>query len=230
MHLATAAAASITLLATLASTVMSDPWKNLGADLAYVGPSYNATFKAGDTIPLEYTFCKFKMVSTSTTAAPAPTGTTSTPPPAAPSTGTMTLTSLAWVGQTGNQTVAVALDNDRTNGFSSPCLATDLCEGTHHPKRINLVIPAETYPGNYTIVLGLTLSLAGNRTLLYKEPITVVAATANVTTPQPVFPNAPAVQATLPVYAPPKSSGLTLQASKAALGMTILVASAVLML
>ncbi|KAF9906938.1 hypothetical protein BX616_000565 [Lobosporangium transversale] len=224
------AAVTIPMLA-FAATVLSEPWKNIGGDLAYVGPTYNATFKAGDTIPFEYTFYTVKMVRNNSTA-PTP-GVNGTAPPTAPSTpttGTASLTSLRWVGQTGNETVEIKFDNGRTEGYSSPCLPTDTCTGTYYPKRIDLLIPAETYPSNYTIVLGYTLSLAGNRTLFYKEPITVVPASANVTSPKALIAGAPATQVTLPVYAPPGNSGLVNQVSKVALGMTIVAVSAILML
>lgn len=57
----------------MAASVMAAPWKPLGGDLAYVGPVFNATFKAGDTIPLEYTFYSGKTVNlNSTTNATAP--------------------------------------------------------------------------------------------------------------------------------------------------------------
>lgn len=59
-----AAAASLIAFAT---TALAEPWKNIGGDLAYVGPSYNATFKAGDTIPFEYTFFTPKTVKLNTT-------------------------------------------------------------------------------------------------------------------------------------------------------------------
>ena len=52
----------------LATTVMGDGWKNLGGDLSLAGPNYNATFKAGDTIPLEYVFNQIKTVSVNSTA------------------------------------------------------------------------------------------------------------------------------------------------------------------
>lgn len=58
---------------TMAASVMAAPWKPLGGDLAYVGPIFNATFKAGDTIPLEYTFYSGKTVNlNNTTNATAP--------------------------------------------------------------------------------------------------------------------------------------------------------------
>lgn len=57
----------------MAASVMAAPWKPLGGDLAYIGPVFNATFKAGDTIPLEYTFYTGKTVSlNNTTNATAP--------------------------------------------------------------------------------------------------------------------------------------------------------------
>jgi len=62
-----------------------------------------------------------------------------------------TLTSLAWIGATGNQTVQITFDNDRNSEFSVNCLATDPCSGAYYPKRINLVIPANTYLSNYTV-------------------------------------------------------------------------------
>ena len=65
-----AAAASIL---ALASTVLAaGQWKNMGGDLAIIGPSYNASVKAGDAVPFEYAFYTIKMVgnntSTNTTA------------------------------------------------------------------------------------------------------------------------------------------------------------------
>ncbi|KAF9363060.1 hypothetical protein BGX34_004976 [Mortierella sp. NVP85] len=206
------------LIAFAATAFAAEPWKNIGGDLAYVGPTYNATFKAGDTIPFEYTFYTPKVVRLN--------GTTPTNGTAAPSTTTATLTSLAWVGETGNQTLQVTLDNGRNSGYSAPCLVTDTCTGNYYPKRIDLVIPAEVHPSNYTIVLTYTLSLAGNRTLSYKEPVTIVAASANVTSPKPIIAGAPSVQVTLPVY----SSALASQVPKAVVGMTIMLASVFLMI
>ncbi|KAF8931116.1 hypothetical protein EDD21DRAFT_402342 [Dissophora ornata] len=215
--------ATATTLLALATTVLADQWKNIGGDLAYVGPNYNATFKAGDTIPLEYTFYTIKMVGVNGTTAT--NGTTST----TPNTGTATLTSLAWVGNTGNQTLQVTLDNGRTTGLASPCLTTDGCTGTYYPKRVDLVIPSDVYASNYTIVLGYTLTLAGNKTLYYKEPVNIVAASANVTSPTALFPSAPSTQVTLPVFSAPKSSGLINQVPKAVLSVAIVLASAMLL-
>ncbi|GJJ75768.1 hypothetical protein EMPS_08126 [Entomortierella parvispora] len=215
----TIAAASVM---ALASTVMgADIWKNLGGDLAFVGPSYNATFKAGDTIPLEYTFYTLKSVSVNATN---PSNAT------APNMGTATLTSLAWIGATGNQTLQVTLDNDRSSEYSSPCLATDPCTGSYYPKRVNLVIPSDTYLSNYTIEIGYTLSIAGNYSIFYREPVTIVAATDNVTASGPVFPQAPQVQVTLPVFAAPKgSSAFSTRVPKAVMGAAAVVVSALLM-
>lgn len=64
-----------------------------------------------------------------------------------------TLTSLAWIGATGNQTLQVAFDNNRASEYSAPCMPTDSCTGTYYPKRINLVVPANTYLSNYTVSL-----------------------------------------------------------------------------
>ncbi|KAI8356042.1 hypothetical protein B0O80DRAFT_448575 [Mortierella sp. GBAus27b] len=214
--------AAASLIAFAATALAAEPWKNIGGDLAYVGPTFNATFKAGGTIPLEYTFYTPKIVKLGNSTTP--TNGTAVP---APSTGTATLTSLSWIGQTGNQTLQVTLDNGRNSGYSAPCLATDVCIGNYYPKRVDLVIPAEVYPSNYTIVLTYTLSLAGNRTVSYKEPVTIVAADANVTSPTALITGAPSVQVTLPVY--PKSSGLVNQVPKAVVGMTIMLASVFLM-
>ncbi|KAG0325876.1 hypothetical protein BGZ99_010477 [Dissophora globulifera] len=215
--------AAISVLA-LASTVLADGWKNIGGDLAYVGPNYNATFKAGDTIPFEYTFYTIKIAGSNSTT---PVNGTA---PVTPSTGTSTLTSLEWVGTTGNQTLQVTFDNGRTDGLASPCLATDVCTGTYHPKRINLVLPSDINAGNYTIILGYTLSLAGNRTIYYKEPVNVVASSASLTSPGPVYPNAPSTTVTLPVFAASKSSGLVNQGSKVYLATAIMVGTAAMML
>ncbi|KAF9345010.1 hypothetical protein BGX26_003645 [Mortierella sp. AD094] len=219
MRFATAA----TLL-TLAASAIAAPWKYIGGDLGLVGPPFNATFKAGDVIPLEYAFYSPKTVSLNTT-----TPVNGTAPPTI-NTGTATITSLAWVGQTGNQTLQVAFDNGRADGLASPCLSTDLCTGNYHPKRIELTIPSDVYPSNYTLVLGYTLSSPANITIYYKQPVMVVASTANVTSPTAVYPGAPAVKVTLPVFAAPKSSGLVNQVPKAVVGMTIMLASAMLML
>ncbi|KAG0249831.1 hypothetical protein BG011_008905 [Mortierella polycephala] len=208
-------AAAASLLA-FAATVLSEPWKNLGGDLALVGPSHNATFKVGDTIPFEYTFYTIKTVNSNNT------GTTTT--------GTVSLTSLSWIGNTGNKTLEVALNNDRQSDFSAPCLQTDVCTGTYYPKRVDLIIPAESYPSNYTIVLVYSMTIA-NRTIStnYKTPVTLVPASANVTSPTAVIQGAPAVQVTLPVYEAP-NGGLVAQVPKAIVGMTILLASTFLLL
>ncbi|KAF9976778.1 hypothetical protein BGZ65_007678 [Modicella reniformis] len=207
-----------TSLIAFASTVLAaEPWKNIGGDLAYVGPTYNGTFKAGDTIPFEYTFFSPKIVNLN--------GTTNG---TAPNTGTATLTSLAWLGETGNQTLQVTLDNGRASGYSATCMSTDVCTGNYYPKRIDLLIPTDVYPSNYTIILGYTLSLAGSRTIFYKEPVTIVAASANITSPKALIPNAPSVQVTLPVYT--KSSGLVNQTPKTIVGATIILASLFLMI
>jgi hypothetical protein len=55
------------LIAFAATAFAAEPWKNIGGDLAYVGPTYNATFKAGDTIPFEYTFYTPKVVRLNST-------------------------------------------------------------------------------------------------------------------------------------------------------------------
>ncbi|KAF9316642.1 hypothetical protein BG003_001722 [Podila horticola] len=198
----------------MAASVMAAPWKPLGGDLAYIGPVFNATFKAGDTIPLEYTFYTGKTVSLNNT--------TNATAPAAPIM-TATLTSLAWVGQTGNKTLEVTLDNGRNTGLSKACLNTDLCTGNYYPKRVNLVIPADVYPSNYNITIGYVLTVT-NRTIWYNQPITVVAATANITSPVAVNADAPSVTVTLPVYAAP-SSALATQVPKAVVGLAVLVAS-----
>ncbi|KAF9306856.1 hypothetical protein BGZ74_002754 [Mortierella antarctica] len=199
---------------TMAASVMAAPWKPLGGDLAYVGPIFNATFKAGDTIPLEYTFYSGKTVNLNNT--------TNATAPAAPII-TATLTSLAWVGKTGNQTLEVTLDNGRNTGLSKPCLSTDLCTGNYYPKRVNLVIPADVYPSSYNVTIGYVLS-AVNKTIWYNQPITVVAATANVTSPAAINADAPSVTVTLPVFAAP-SSALATQVPKAVVGLAVLVAS-----
>ncbi|KAF9173785.1 hypothetical protein BGX21_010303 [Mortierella sp. AD011] len=217
MRFATAA----TLL-TLASSAFASSWKYMGGDLGLVGPAYNATFKAGDVIPLEYAFYTPKIVSLNTT--------TSTNSSTSVNTGTASITSLAWIGETGNQTLNIAFNNDRSSGLASTCLSTDLCTGTYYPKRIDLTIPSDVYPSNYTIVVGYTLTVPANITIYYKEPVIVVASTANVTSPTAVYPGAPSVQATLPVYAAPSSNGLVNQVPKTVVGMTIMLASAMLML
>ncbi|KAF8977333.1 hypothetical protein BGZ46_007473 [Entomortierella lignicola] len=223
----------ITIAATLlafAATAIADPWKNFGGDLAYVGPSYNATFKAGDTIPLEYAFFTPKTVSLNTTAPATNSTGNGTVVPAPGAAITATLVSLSWIGQTGNQTLQVTLDNDRSSELAVACLPTDLCTGTYYPKRVNLLIPSDVYPSNYSISFGYTLSLTGNRTIYYASPVNVVASSANITSPTGVFSNAPAVSVTLPVYAAPKSSGLVNQVPKAVVSMTIMLASAMLLL
>ncbi|KAF9580740.1 hypothetical protein BGW38_002487 [Lunasporangiospora selenospora] len=212
--------AGVASLLVLATTTLADPWKNLGGDLALIGPSYNATFKAGDTIPLEYTFFTLKMVNANGTL---PANNT------APPTGTATLTSLTWVGKTGNKTLEVTLNNERQGGPAVVCQKADVCSGSYYPKRVDLVIPPGSYAGNYTILIGYTLSLAGNRTMPYRQPINVVAASANVTSPTALVPDAPSVRVELPVYEAPKSSGLTTQVPKAVLGMAVALASGMMM-
>ncbi|KAF9907844.1 hypothetical protein EC991_010442 [Linnemannia zychae] len=210
----------------LASTVLAiDNWKNLGGDLAIVGPSFNSTFKAGDVIPLEYAFITVKSASTGGTNGTAPTTPTTTL-----NTGTSTLTSLTWVGLTGNQTVEVALNNDRNTGVAVACLKDDACTGTYYPKRIELTIPADSYAGNYTLLIGYTYKLVGENKMPYRFPFNIVAADANVTSPVAIFPDAAVVKATLPVYKAPNSSGLVNTASKAVIGVTMVLASAVLLL
>ncbi|KAG0274461.1 hypothetical protein BGZ95_009780 [Linnemannia exigua] len=217
-------AAAASLLALSTTVLAANPWKNLGGDLALIGPSYNSTFKAGDTIPIEYAFNTIKMANTT---AP-PTNSTGTPPTL--STGTTTLTSLTWVGLTGNQTVEVALDNGRNTGVAVACLASDVCTGNYYPKRIELTIPADSYAANYTLIIGYTLKLVGETKMSYKFPFNVVGSGANVTAPVALIPNAPVVKATLPVYTPPSSSGLVNTASKAVFGATMILASAMLLL
>ncbi|KAF9396199.1 hypothetical protein CPC16_004294 [Podila verticillata] len=180
----------------MAASVMAVPWKPLGGDLAYVGPVFNATFKAGDTIPLEY----FLLWQDST------------------------LTSLAWVGLTGNKTLDVTLDNGRNTGLSKPCLNTDLCTGNYYPKRVNLVLPAESWPSSYNITIGYSLSSI-NKTIYYNQPVTVLPASANVTSPVPIYTDAPSVTVTLPVYTAPSSSAFATQVPKAVVGLAVLVAS-----
>ncbi|KAF9123907.1 hypothetical protein BGW39_008604 [Mortierella sp. 14UC] len=214
--------AAASILAMASTVLAADPWKILGGDLALIGPSYNSTFKAGDTIPLEYAFITIKTANTNATA---PT----TPPPTL-NTGTATLTSLTWVGLTGNQTVDVALNNDRNTGVAVACLASDLCTGSYYPKRVELTIPADSYAANYTLIIGYTLKLVGDTKMPYRFPFNAVAATANVTAPVALIPNAPVTKATLPVYTPPSSSGLVNTASKAILGATMVLASALLLL
>ncbi|KAG0017239.1 hypothetical protein BGZ81_010839 [Podila clonocystis] len=196
----------------MAASVMAAPWKPLGGDLAYVGPVFNATFKAGDTIPLEYTFYSPKTVNLTNTANAT-----------APVTFTATLTSLAWIGQTGNKTLEVTLDNGRNTGLSKPCLNTDLCKGNYYPKRVNLVIPGDVYPSSYNITIGYVLSTV-NKTIWYNQPINVVAATANVTSPAAINADAPSVTVTLPIYAAPNSA-LATQVPKAVVGLAVLIAS-----
>ncbi|KAF9961402.1 hypothetical protein BGZ72_003884 [Mortierella alpina] len=209
------AAASIMALAT---TVLAEPWKPLGGDMAYVGPSYNATFKAGDTIPLEYTFYSIKTVNRNST-------TNST------ITGQATLTSLVWSSGVENKTLEVAFNNNRADENVATCLPTDICQGPYHPKRVNLVIPTEAAPSsNYTIILGYTLSIAGSKTIYYKTPVNIVASSTNITSPAAIFGSTtPSVQVNLPVIAVPKNSALSSQVPKAFMGM-ILLASALFLL
>ncbi|KAF9406018.1 hypothetical protein BGZ94_003275 [Podila epigama] len=217
MHFAIVASAL-----AMATTVLSAPWKPLGGDLAYVGPIFNATFKAGDTIPLEYTF--YPTARTVSTNSTNPTNSTNTP---SSSIITATLTSLAWVGTTEQKTLEVALDNGRNTGFSKPCLITDLCTGSYYPKRVNLVVPAEVYPSNYTIVIGYALSIS-NKTIYYKEPVTIVPASTELTSPVAVNADAPAVTVTLPVFAAPNSA-FTTKASKVAISMVVVIASLIML-
>ncbi|KAG0287806.1 hypothetical protein BGZ96_008310 [Linnemannia gamsii] len=223
-------AAAASILAMVSTTVLAaSPWKNLGGDFALIGPTYNATIKAGDVIPLEYAFYTIKMV-----ANPAPganntgTGTNSTLPPL--TTGTVTLTSLTWIGNTGKQTVDVAWNNDRNAGYSVACKASDVCTGNYYPKRVELTVPAESYPSNYTLIIGYTMKLISEMKMNYTFPFNVVASSANVTSPVATILDAPTVKATLPVYAPPSSSGLVNKASTAAIGATMVLASAMLLL
>ncbi|KAF8944720.1 hypothetical protein BGZ47_003786 [Haplosporangium gracile] len=212
-----AAAASIL---ALASTVLAaNPWKNMGGDFAIIGPSFNASVKVGDTIPFEYAFYTLKMVGNNTNTT-APTL----------NTGSVTLTSLSWVGATGNKTVEIAWDNGRNTGYAAVCQPADTCIGNYYPKRAELTIPADSYPSNYTLVIGYTLKLVQETKLTYKFPINVVAASANVTSPVATIADAPIVKATLPTYAPPASSGLVNKASKAVVGVTMVLASAMLLL
>ncbi|KAF9550636.1 hypothetical protein EC957_011951 [Mortierella hygrophila] len=214
-----AAAASIL---ALASTVLAaDPWKNMGGDFAIIGPSFNASVKAGDAIPFEYAFYTLKMVGNNT-------NTNTTTPPL--NTGTVTLTSLAWVGATGNTTVEITWDNNRNTGYSAVCQPADVCTGNYYPKRAELTVPADSYPSNYSLVIGYTLKLVQDTKLTYKFPINVVAASANVTSPVATIADAPVVKATLPVYAAPSSSGLINKASTAVIGATMVLASAMLLL
>ncbi|KAF9085451.1 hypothetical protein BGX29_008051 [Mortierella sp. GBA35] len=215
----TAAAASVLAFAT--TVLAADPWKNLGGDFALIGPSFNSSFKAGDTIPLEYAFYTMKMVNTNST------NTNTTAPTV--NNGQVTLTSLTWIGATGDQTVEVAPDNGRNTGYSAVCLASDVCIGNYYPKRIELAIPADSYASNYTLVIGYSLKHVGTTNMSYKFPFNIVPASANVTSPVALIPSAPAVKATLPVYAP-KSSGLVNKASKAVIGTTMVLASAMLLL
>ncbi|KAF9434264.1 hypothetical protein BGZ76_008310 [Entomortierella beljakovae] len=210
--------AAATLL-TMATTAMAASWRIIGDDLAIAGPSQNATFKAGDTIPFEYAFFKIKSLPNANTTQPV-NGTTVS----------ATVSSISWVGETGNQTLSVTFDNERNNGVQ--CLQTDICQGTYYPKRINLVIPENVFPDNYTIVLGYSLSMASlaNRVISYKTPVNIVDKSAEIPPAVGVFGSAPAVSVTLPVYDPPKSSGLMNKVPKAVVGMTIMIASAMLML
>ena len=66
--------------------------------------------------------------------------------------------------------------------------------------------------------------------MTYKFPINVVPASANVTSPVATIADAPVVKATLPVYAPPASSGMVNKASTAVIGATMVLASAMLLL
>ncbi|KAH7047896.1 hypothetical protein BKA57DRAFT_463636 [Linnemannia elongata] len=214
-----AAAASVL---ALASTVLAaNPWKNMGGDFAIIGPSFNASVKAGDAIPFEYAFYTIKMVGNNTN--------TNTTTPTL-NTGTVTLTSLAWVSATGNKTVDIAWDNGRNTGYAAVCQAADICTGNYYPKRAELTVPADSYSSNYTLLIGYTLKLVQETKLSYKFPINVVASSANVTSPVATITDAPVVKAILPVYAPPASSGLVNKASTAVIGATMVLASAMLLL
>lgn len=74
------------------------------------------------------------------------------------------------------------------------------------------------------------MKLISEQKMTYKFPFNVVAASANVTSPVATIPDAPAVKVTLPVYAPPISSGLVNKASTAVIGATMVLASAMLLL
>lgn len=72
-------AVAASILAVASTVLAADPWKNLGGDFAIIGPSFNASVKAGDVIPLEYAFYHIKMAgnntNTNTTAPTLNTGT-----------------------------------------------------------------------------------------------------------------------------------------------------------
>jgi hypothetical protein len=63
----------------------------------------------------------------------------------------VTLTTLTWIGKTGNQTVDVAWDNGRNTGYSVACQVADVCTGKYYPKRVDITVPATSYASNYTV-------------------------------------------------------------------------------
>ncbi|KAF9978003.1 hypothetical protein BGZ73_004128 [Actinomortierella ambigua] len=217
--------ATTALLATLASTVLGDAWKPFGGDLAFVGPDFNATFKAGDVIPVEYVFYTPRPLPT-----PGGNGTStnSTRPPTIAMTGTVR--SIGWVGLTGNQTIEVALDNNRNSGYSEACRPADnsnICQGNFYPRRVDLQVPSDAYASNYTILFSYALSLT-NQTIVYKHQVMIADASSTAKSPAAVYPNAPAVKGQLPSFPKPSSGLVSSQVSKATLGALVAVASAAL--
>lgn len=73
------------------------------------------------------------------------------------------------------------------------------------------------------ITIGYSLSSI-NKTVWYNQPVTVLPASANVTSPVPIYADAPSVTVTLPVYTAPSSAFAT-QVPKAVVGLAVLVAS-----
>ncbi|KAG0243487.1 hypothetical protein BGW41_002027 [Actinomortierella wolfii] len=217
--------ASITLLAAFAGAVLGDAWKPMGGDLAFVGPDFNATFKAGDVIPLEYVFYTPRAL---TTPGGNGTNTNSTRPPTIAMTGTVR--TLGWLGQTGNQTIEVQLDNNRNTGYSEPCKPADnsaICQDNFYPRRVDLQVPSDAYASNYTILFGYSLSLT-NQVIVYKHQVMIADASASVTSPPAKYPNAPAVKVQLPSFPKPNSAFASFHVSQVVLGAVVAVASTAL--
>ncbi|KAF9159221.1 hypothetical protein DFQ26_006808 [Actinomortierella ambigua] len=217
--------ATTTLLAALASTVLGDAWKPLGGDLAFVGPDFNATFKAGDVIPVEYVFYTPRSL-------PNPVGNGTSPNPPRPPTIAMTGTvlSVGWLGLTGNQTIEVALDNNRNTGYSEACRPADnsnICEGNFYPRRVDLQVPADAYASNYTILFTYSLSVT-NQPKVYSHRVMIADASSSVQSPAPVYPNAPTVKGQLPSFPKPSSALANSHVSKVMLGALVAVASTAL--
>lgn len=73
------------------------------------------------------------------------------------------------------------------------------------------------------ITIGYSLSTI-NKTIWYNQPVTVLPASANITSPVAIYADAPSVTVTLPVYTAPSSAFAT-QVPKAVVGLAVVVAS-----